>query len=155
MKCNNCTLKLALKYNGCDKQEYYYDYDPKFCPECGTKIEKEPELPWWCVGDMTVKNNKGNIFTIASIGKLVELAYYEQSWYCEKHIITKDFIPCGGPFDMIPTEAKGIIFNHNGAASLQCVYNNGKDRDLLDFPIWHNCPEEFKGKKYPIDWRTK
>lgn len=138
MNCKKCDFSKFI-YIGNKIPEDLIEVIPNFCPQCGEKVQSEPELPWWCVPGMCIVNK-----TIPSNISIIN----ESDLVGEGLLnIIKNYKPFGGPFDMIPKEATNICFEPDGSGYF--IIKNYMD--LRPFPIWDNCPEEFKGIKFSLE----
>jgi len=107
-----------------------------FCPFCGESL-KQPESvkPWWVVPGMVVKNNIDYVRIVEKDDKYL-------------YAVDKLYKPIGGPFDMVPEWATHIQFGSDGSSSFLPYENQTYDKDV---PVWHDCPEEFKGKTFSLE----
>lgn len=170
MEAMNFTQKMSLtliNFNGdnmkckCGFDKFIYFIEdkipeelteivPKFCPQCGEKLQQEPLLPWWCVPRMYIMDRKNDLYVYKIIRVDKNTAYIKN--YIKNNSISVDevieiFKPFGGPFDMIPKGATGISFNFDGSGYF--IVKNYID--MRSFPIWNNCPEQFKGKAFSLE----
>jgi hypothetical protein len=152
MKCQKCgfdknlyILEIGYSNGRADGGKYI----AKFCSECGAKFEEENKLPWWCVPGMIIRDEgsgwEGRILTITKFS----IYFYPDGE--NDNLIGFQFIkrykPVSGPFAMIPEDANLIFFNIDGRGGFQEYEGHPSP---VRFPIWHDCPEEFKGKTFPI-----
>lgn len=150
MKCKNCGFDKQLSVFS-DINNCYMIYNQKYCPECGTKFEEEIKPPWWCVPRITIRDRlNGNDLRIKNIDydERKIYMYHDPLIDDTENCITFDEInnlkPISGPFAMIPKDALIINFRNDGIICFDCP-----DKWVY-LSEWHDCPEEFKGKKFPI-----
>ena len=132
-----------------------------FCPFCGESL-KQPEsskieAPFWVTKGMVIKHKwqEHQVCEIISVkGDYVTV----QSDYTNKanmyiSVIIDRFKPIGGPFDTKPKWATHIEFYHDdqNLSDWGGMFKDTNNRKYLYFPIWHDCPEEFKGKTYSLE----
>ena len=108
---------------------------PDECPFCGASLAKpEEKKPWWLVQGALIKDENNIIYQIDAKKDI-------------RGFTGRDNIkPIGGPFDMIPERFDNIYFKSDGSGHFGCEYHYTKK----DFPVWHNCPEEFKCKTFSL-----
>jgi len=110
----------------------------------------EEDLPWWLVPGMVVQSIHAEkiIYLVAEISENKIIAGgFEWMGYLKP--FCDDHKPIGGPFDMLPEWATHIHFQEDGHWAF-VIRENGKDH-LEYFPIWHNCPDAFKGNTYSLE----
>ena len=123
-----------------------------FCPFCGESLKKrEPDKPWWLVPGMQLKQiASDNVYTIAEIR--ADYIVFTTGTPEDTSGILAFYKLNGGPFDMVPEWATHIEFyDMDRKKSDRGGCFEGDAGYVISFPIWHNCPEEFKGKTFSLE----
>lgn len=137
-------FRLSIKF--IDYAKYRIDHDLEICDFCGESLKKpESDRPWWAIVGMCVKTKETN-----DVGKITNISVHGVEIDHGLNWDIDEIKPIGGPFDMIPEWATYIYFSPAGSGDFRDSRYILKETVLLDFPIWHNCPEEFKGKTFSL-----